>query len=50
MELRTEDYKRIMYWCYLAFKEKRISNKDKDTLKKIKLFFISEDELDKWYE
>ena len=50
MELRTEDYKRIMYWCYLAFKDKTLSNKDKDTLTKIKLFSISEDELDKWHE
>ena len=49
MELVTEDYKIIMYWCYLAFKEKRISSKDKATLTKIKRFCISEDELDKWY-
>ena len=35
MELVTEDYKRIMYWCYLAFKGKTLSNKDKDPLTNI---------------
>ena len=49
MELVTEDYKIIMYWCYLAFKEKKLSGKDEATLTKIRSFFISEDELDKWY-
>jgi len=48
MELVTEDYKRIMYWCYLAFKGKTLSNKDKVTLTKIKAYFLSEEELDKW--
>ena len=38
MKLNTQDFERIMYWNHLAFKKKKPSNEDGETLKKILLF------------
>ena len=37
MKLNTQDFERIMYWNHLAFKKKKPSNEDGETLKKILL-------------
>ena len=38
LKLDTQDHERIMYWFHMAFKKKKPSNEDGETLKKIMVF------------
>ena len=38
LKLNTQDHERIMYWFHLAFKKKKPSNEDGETLKKVMVF------------
>jgi len=35
MKLNMQDHERILYWFHLAFKKKKPSNEDGETLKKV---------------
>ena len=38
VKLKIQDLERVLYWFHLAFKKKKPSNKDGETLKMILLF------------
>ena len=38
LKLNTQDHERIMYWFHMAFKKKKPSNEDGETLKKVMVF------------